>query len=252
MTSGPFAWDPVMARLSAEREVLALALPGHWGGAPVPDAGSFTVETMVDLVADEIDRLGLGQVDLVGNSLGGWIALRLAERGYARSVVCLAPAGGWRPRGAFEWFLLARFAVGYWVARVLCLPGGWRIARTPLVRRVLLHAMVARPERISFRDTMRVIRSVAECKALVGLLRRPTGIRMTAPRVDVPVLVAWSEKDRILISSRARATFMSWLPGAAEVVLPGVGHVPMSDAPELVARTILDFIDPLAHGRVAS
>jgi pimeloyl-ACP methyl ester carboxylesterase len=59
------------------------------------------------------------------------------------------------------------------------------------------------------------------------------------------VLVAWSAGDRILVSRKGRRAFMRWVPNAEETTLLGVGHVPMSDDPELVARTVLEFIGHL-------
>jgi pimeloyl-ACP methyl ester carboxylesterase len=72
-----------------------LPLLGGGGGvvvAPALPAGVATGAALVDAV-DAL--LPAGLLDLAGNSLGGWLALKLAERGRARSVVAFAPAGGW-------------------------------------------------------------------------------------------------------------------------------------------------------------
>jgi pimeloyl-ACP methyl ester carboxylesterase len=75
----PTTWDRIRPLLGDD--VLAPPLP------PGRNAGE---------VIDALDeRLPDGLLDLVGNSLGGWVALKLAERGRARSVVAFAPAGGW-------------------------------------------------------------------------------------------------------------------------------------------------------------
>jgi pimeloyl-ACP methyl ester carboxylesterase len=54
-----------------------------------------------------------------------------------------------------------------------------------------------------------------------------------------PITVAWSEKDALLPMTEYARALPERLPGAAFSVLPGVGHEPMLDDPELVARTIL-------------
>ena len=56
---------------------------------------------------------------------------------------------------------------------------------------------------------------------------------------DVPVTIAWGEKDR-LFPVRQAGRFAAAIPRARARVLPGVGHVPMSDDPDLVAATILE------------
>ena len=70
-------------------DVLAPALPGHLGGPPLN--GDFDLAAHVERVMDEA---GVERAHIVGNSLGGYLALVLAARGRAGSVVALAPAGG--------------------------------------------------------------------------------------------------------------------------------------------------------------
>ncbi|HWH15725.1 MAG TPA: alpha/beta fold hydrolase, partial [Miltoncostaeaceae bacterium] len=89
------SWQLVLPRLQARHDVLAPTLPGHTGGAPL--SAPPTLPGMVDAVAATMDDAGMPRAHLVGNSLGGWLALALAARGRALSVVALAPAGGWEP-----------------------------------------------------------------------------------------------------------------------------------------------------------
>ncbi|MFJ8910828.1 alpha/beta fold hydrolase [Amycolatopsis sp. NPDC102389] len=56
---------------------------------------------------------------------------------------------------------------------------------------------------------------------------------------DLPVTIAWAERDRILARPKA-AELRRIAPEAELLVLPGCGHVPMNDEPELVARVLLD------------
>src|SRR5579863_8914742 len=86
-------WELVLPALERERDVLAPTLAGHAGGPAI--VGEPSNETLVDAVERAMDEAGFQTAHIVGNSLGGWVALQLAERGRARSVVALAPAGGW-------------------------------------------------------------------------------------------------------------------------------------------------------------
>src|SRR5947199_6284596 len=90
-------WKPVVPLLAREREVIVLDLPGH-GDSPEIARIARTPIGYAPVVAETLDRLGLGSVDVAGNSMGGWTALELAKLGRARSVVALGPAGLWLKR----------------------------------------------------------------------------------------------------------------------------------------------------------
>lgn len=243
MTSSPRAWRPVLPRLVAEREVHTIALPGHRGGPTLERPDALRSLDYVTAVEAELDRRGIAAADIVGNSLGGWIALRLAERGRARAVVCLAPAGGWLPGSPFDRALAAQFAAAYRFCRGLTsTAAGQKMLRRRPVRRALLHAMVARPELVSDRGYVDTVYDVAGCEAIrSSVYNRAARDLSYIPPLSTPTLIAWSAMDRILVAERYRSR-LARLVGAPEVVtLPGVGHVPMSDDPELVASTILAF-----------
>ena len=60
------------------------------------------------------------------------------------------------------------------------------------------------------------------------------------PDPGCPIRIAWGGRDRTLPFERYGKPMLEAVPSAELVMLPGVGHVPMSDDPELVARTILE------------
>ena len=243
LSSGGFAWQPVLAELARDREVVVLELPGHIDGDPVADRDGFTVEALVDHCRRELDARGIDRAHLVGNSLGGWIALRLAAEHRGRTVVCLAPAGGWEPRSRFGRALQMQFRIGYLLARLLCTTRWRRLLQFAVVRRALLIAMVARPAALPRWQAERAIASVAGCAALDALLAQPAAPDLQPPGpIDCPVMVAWSGSDRLLVSAAVRRSLEAWVPGAAIRTLPRVGHVPMSDDPALVSTAILEFV----------
>ena len=87
------SWELVLPALERRHEVLALTLPGHAGGTPLGD--DVSAAAIVGAVERELDAAGWPRAHLVGNSLGGLVALQLAARRRAETVVALAPAGGW-------------------------------------------------------------------------------------------------------------------------------------------------------------
>lgn len=242
MSSGPAAWDPVLPLLVVSREVVVITLPGHRGGAPLTAPETFRSSQYVDAVEAELDRLGIDQADLVGNSLGGWVALQLAGRGRASSVVCLAPAGGWAAGGAFDRFIAQQFGLAYRTCVRLTTPQRRKVLDRPALRRALLFGTVARPERVTTAAYVAMVEDIAGCEALRISIGRPAARDVSrVPRAHCPVLIAWSEHDRILISRASRRRLVEQVGFPDVVRLPGVGHVPMSDDPELVASTVLEF-----------
>jgi 3-oxoadipate enol-lactonase len=99
-------WDPQAGELALTRRVVRLDTRGHGGSAPGP--GPCTVDMLAGDVLGLLDALGIGRADVVGLSLGGMTALRLAVRAPARVgrlVLCCAsahlpPAEGWHSRAA--------------------------------------------------------------------------------------------------------------------------------------------------------
>src|SRR5947209_3477975 len=85
-------WELVLPALERSHDVFAPTLPGHAGGPELPDPLDSTA--FVDAVEALLDGAGIETAHLAGNSLGARLALELAARGRARSVVALAPAGG--------------------------------------------------------------------------------------------------------------------------------------------------------------
>jgi pimeloyl-ACP methyl ester carboxylesterase len=230
-------WLPVMDRLAAEREVIAIDLPGFGESLPF-DGEEPSVPELARSVARFIEELGVQRPHVAGNSLGGAVALELGRMGSVRSVCALSPAGfakGWEARYAVTSLRLIRAS-----CRALA-PVAGVLARSARVRRLTSRQTVEHPERVppdefagatcnlgrsrGFRATLRAVRAWSELDA--------------GPPI-VPTTIAWGEHDRLLLyrpqSARARAA----LPAARHVTLTGCGHVPTWDDPEQVRRVLLD------------
>jgi pimeloyl-ACP methyl ester carboxylesterase len=235
-------WEPVLAALERDHDVLAVSLAGHVGGPELAAGAAVSVASLVDAVEHEMQEAGFESAHVVGNSLGGWIALELASRGRARSVVGLSPAGGWEAGSRAERRLRTLFTRNHKLSKAL-LPRVEALMRRPRLRRALLRQVVARGELIPAAAAAELVRDSVACpvyfELMDAILRDGPPPRFDG--VTCPVLIAWGTRDRIL-PSRSYATRMRELvPSAEWVELRGLGHVPMSDDPELVARTIGEF-----------
>lgn len=89
------AWDPVARILAAEREVIAVDLPGFGTSPALPDGVPYDLGTVGPVYEAFCAELGLDRPHVAGNSLGGMHALELGRAGLARSVTALSPAGFW-------------------------------------------------------------------------------------------------------------------------------------------------------------
>ncbi|CAN5785925.1 hypothetical protein BH09ACT7_BH09ACT7_45990 [soil metagenome] len=86
-------WEPVLPPLTREREVIALDLPG-FGDSP-PLVGDVTIAALTDAVEAFIAHHDLGDIDVVGSSMGARMVLEMARRGHRGGVVALDPGGFW-------------------------------------------------------------------------------------------------------------------------------------------------------------
>ena len=231
-------WELVLPALERRHEVLAPTLPGHAGGPPL--ATERTTAALLDALEWMLDDAGFATAHIVGNSLGGYLALRLAARGRADSVVALAPAGGWARDDSFG-ATLDRFATMQEELRMLA-PHADAIVSTPEGRRRATSLTAVNFEHIPPELIAHQICGVAACDAVGPLIdvARRDGWSLDAERVRCPVRVVWGTADRLLNWPSTAVRYREdWLPRADWVVLDGVGHAPQLDVPLETAQLIL-------------
>ena len=233
-------WRPVLPLLEPQHAVFAPTLPGHCGAERLAPGVVPSVHALADGVAEQLDRAGIDRAHIVGNSLGGWIALELARRGRARSVVLFGPAGAWRSAAR-----MSAVAIGMRLSFVLLARQANRaeaIARRRWARRLLMATQVEHPDRVDPAEFAASIRAMKDSPVVGPLLRVITKnpLEYLPSDPDCPIRVVWAERDRVIPFERNGLPLLERVPGAELVRLAGVGHVPMSDDPEQVARLILE------------
>ena len=220
-------WEPVLSRLAAARDAIALDMPGFGASPALPNGTPPTPRALAAAVAAFMDEHGVERAHLAGNSLGGWVALELAKLGRALSVTGLSSAGFWkRPLGPRETPIRR-------VGRLL-LPIVPLITRSPGGRRALLQGVMVRPERVPPKSATRLVRAYVTApgfEAANAAMRAEvfSGIE----QVEAPVTLAWAEHDRLVARPSTRPA------GARMVTLRGCGHVPTWDDPDQVTRLLL-------------
>jgi pimeloyl-ACP methyl ester carboxylesterase len=235
-------WELVLPALERHHDVLAPTLAGHAGGPPLAD-GEISAGAVIDAVERAMDEAGFQTAHIAGNSLGGFVALALAARGRARSVVALAPAGGWASGDDSYKDLLRELAV---MQRQLVAgaPHAEALVATAAGRRQATQLMTENFEHIPRELLVHHIVGSAACTAAPAMIEYAIreGYQLDAERIACPVRVVWGTADRLLAWPSSAARFRDdWLPHADWVLLDGVGHCPQLDVPVETAQLILGF-----------
>ena len=236
----------MLADLVARYEVIAPTLSGHRGGPEYPSGmGLDKVADAGDSLERHLDELGVGTAHVVGNSMGGALALELAKRGRARSVVAFSPGGGWELGGPEPERIARFFARQMRIVRASRkqIP---RLMRRPRTRKLAMRDIMRHGEMISPANAVDMSLDPLGCTIVdevLTSLRAGRGHLEDLDKVAAPTLIAWAELDRILPLATCSALLRREIPGAEFRVLPRVGHVPMWDDTRLVVSTITEWVD---------
>ena len=218
----------MIERLAAEREVIAVDLPGFGASAPLANGAEASPRALAAEVARLLDALGIHSAHVAGNSLGGWVALELALAGRASSVASLCSAGFWRhplaPRSGPDIRRLGR-------ALLPALPA---LVRSPRARRLLLRGTIGHPERVPPAAAERLVRAYVDSPGFESAnAAMRARVFVGAEQIDVPVTLAWGELDRLVSPPSSVPT------GWRARMLRDCGHIPTWDDPEQVACVLL-------------
>ena len=237
-------WELVLPELERRHDVLAPTLAGHAGGPPIKEPAEH--HALVDAAERAMDEAGLETAHIVGNSLGGFMALQLAARGRALTVVALAPAGGWPQGDPSVNDALDHFVNMQELVKTAAPHADEIVASAEGRRRATLYT-TERFEHIPPELLAHQIRGAAGCDAASALIdyARREGYRLDAEQIGCPVRIVWGTEDKLLPWPRAATRYRDeWLPNADWVELQGVGHCPQLDVPLETAQLILGFTAP--------
>jgi pimeloyl-ACP methyl ester carboxylesterase len=223
--AGPVSVAPWAERFAGGRPVRVLT-PTHPGfmGTSRPE-GLRTVGGLAQVYAALLEKLGLTGVTVVGNSIGGWVAAELALLAPARvgRVVLVSATGIEVP--------------GHPVADVFSL--------TPAeISRLSYHdpkKFQFDPSKLPPQQLAMMQGNRATLKVYGGATSVDSTLRARLAKVAQPTLVVWGEADRIVDGAYGRA-YAEAIPGARFQLLPGTGHVPQIETPELLADAVGRFV----------
>ncbi|HEU0198395.1 MAG TPA: alpha/beta hydrolase [Nevskiaceae bacterium] len=244
-------WKPVIARLEEKFHVVALTVPGHPGGEALADTQGVSVARLADQLLVQLRGLGFESAHVAGNSLGGWLAVELARRGFARSLTLLSPAGAWTTEKDFR-SLVRSLLIPYFLMPVMRVIA-WLFGGLAGVRRTLGASLMEHGERLSRTTLLDMLRRFSHTRMMRPLFANAhrSGPIEPLPAPGIPVHIAWGGKDKVLPFDRYGAPFVARIGGAGFIKLENAGHVPMYDAPDEVAGIIAATCDQCRTETVA-
>ncbi|MBK1873049.1 alpha/beta hydrolase [Marinobacter sp. 1-3A] len=230
-------WTRIARELTDSFNVYAIDLPGHGESSKPLDLG-YRFEEQVAHLAGILEALGINEMHMMGNSMGGGItALYTATYPeQIKTAVLFNPAGILDYENEMVDMVLAGDN-----PLIPSKPGDFdrlmdfALEERPFVPWPILGVMEEKA--IANQEVNEVI--FAAIKE-VGLT---PDFRNAIKRIEAPVLIVWGKEDRIL-DYRNGAVFQKAIPGSQLEILEGIGHAPMIEAPEVSARLFLEFAKP--------
>src|SRR3954470_2790218 len=243
------------AALSRHYRVHAIDLPG-FGGSSKPATATYNADFAAKAVIAAMDSLNIERAHLVGNSMGGRVAIEVGLQRPARvgGLALLCPAVAFVRR---DWHYLVRVLrpelgmLPHSLGRRRIEAQFWALfADRDLVDPNLADIVVDEFERIYHSPGARLA-FLTSARAIY--LENPFGRKGFYPRLSTlqpPALFVWASHDR-LIPEGFRHHVERWLPSAEQVVLEGCGHVPQVEAPKRTNGLLERFfarVEPLGTG----
>lgn len=233
------AFDAVFHELAERYDVIAVDMPGFGRSPGLPAGTKYSVHSLADTIADNFALWGIERPHVVGNSLGGAVAVLLGQTGRARTVTGLSPAGWFRPWSLLQAaipLLLMRFG-SFAPAFILKLMGKTAIGRFIIGMALYRHPQRHSPE-ASFGDAMAMRNAQGFWPMFLGSI--PWGMGPMPEfkgQAKVPTTIAWGDKDILLNPGQGKRAIRT-LRGAKLITLYDCGHVPMADSPLQVISAI--------------
>jgi pimeloyl-ACP methyl ester carboxylesterase len=230
-------WDGMRPRLEAGHRVVAVDLLGH-GGSEKPGAG-YTPANQAKLVAEALKRLGVGDAEVVGHSLGGAVAVALAEQDPQLvdrvAIIDMPPDNSYGDLG-FIAGLAFQPVLGEALWRIkpdFSVKDGLGVAFAPGFD--VPDAFVDDVKRMTYTA---YDESPAGTEDFIGEESLDRRMRATGK----PLLVLMGEEEQIVNDPRrALAQYAEGVPGAQTDLIAGAGHSPNVEKPAETARLVLGF-----------
>ena len=232
------SWNTLLDALAAERDVIAVDLPGHGETPKLP--GENSIATFADALTDFLARHDLLGIDAVGSSMGARLVLEMARRGGSLgAVVSLDPGGFWEGWEIPVFYHSVAVSAKLVKALQPVMPAlmGSAVGRT-----ALLPQFSARPWAVDARQARDEMYTFAHTPVFDELLDQLAHgeVQQPAPRgsITAPLVIGWGRHDRVCFPAQAPRALAKF-PDARLHWFEHCGHFPQWDVPAEATRLIL-------------
>jgi pimeloyl-ACP methyl ester carboxylesterase len=235
-----YTWEPWVAELGGDFRILTVDLPGH-GLSSLSPGHDYSSQMYTTFLKQFTEALSLDHFILAGNSMGGWISWRYTlEHPEQIDALVLLDASGIPLENDQEEGAL------------------YKIAKTPVLNKILLYVMPNSMVADSLRDAIAdddlvtqvmvdryhdfLIREGRRAATLERTItpREPFDIERLA-EITAPTLILWGELDT-LVPVEAAYVFDAKIPNSTLIVYPDIGHLPMEEVPGESAEALRAFL----------
>ena len=245
MAGSSATWRAVLPQLSKKYRVVAPDLFGH--GESAKPRGDYSLGAFAAWLRDLLDELGITRATVVGQSLGGGVAMQFTyqHRDYCERLVLIS-SGGLGPD--LSWILRMLSAPGVELVLPVVAPrpvlnvgnrlGSWLTSagiHSPRAGEIW-NAYSSLSDGQTRQAFLRTLRSVVDYRG-----QAVSAINKLHLSSGLPILLIWGDQDRIIPVAHGYATHAA-VPGSRLEVLPGVGHFPHVESPTAVVQILDDFI----------
>jgi pimeloyl-ACP methyl ester carboxylesterase len=245
MAGSSATWRAIIPELSKKYRVVAPDLLGH--GASAKPRGDYSLGAFAAWLRDLLDELGISRATVIGQSLGGGVAMQFTyqHRDYCQRLVLIS-SGGLGPD--LNWILRILSAPGAELLLPVVAPrpvlnignklGSWLTSvgvQSPRASE-MWSAYSSLADQQTRQAFLRTLRSVVDYRG-----QAVSALGKIHVSYGLPTLLIWGEEDRIIPVAHGYAAHEA-VPGSRLEVLPGVGHFPHVESPSAVVDIIDDFI----------
>jgi pimeloyl-ACP methyl ester carboxylesterase len=225
---GMGGWAPYMADLARRHDVIVPEHPG-FGASDTPDWLD-TIPDLANFYLDFLDQQGLDNVDLVGFSIGGWIAAELAARNTRRlASLTLVAAAGIHVKGVAQVDSFLRSDE----QRIRDMFHDPKRAEE-----VMRHVLVPELDDINLRNRTTTAKLIWQPRGYDPQLQK------WLHRIDVPTLLVWGADDRLFPKEYA-AAWQRLIPDSKAVIIPECGHLPQIEQRPAFVAALEGFFDKM-------
>src|SRR5947209_9078821 len=247
LLGGLFCWRFNIPALAEHYTVYAVDLPGS-GLSDAPANTDCGMQRQAEWLNDFIEKLQLDQVNVLGSSFGGGVAMFLAARhaNRLRSLVLAAPVNPWSSFGRGRINFLNTVLGGYLLRMTMPL--------SRPVHRMAISRMYGDPRRMrpgTVEGYGRLIQMRGKMPNLLNTLKNwqndMQALETAVSRIPLPTLLIWGTRDGA-VDLHSATILKQHLSRAELITLPGVGHIPSEEVPEEFNRLVVEFLSHPERG----